>query len=246
MCAMRAMRAMRALRAMQCGGVRSFSSRPPKSPYLQQRPPPPGPPPAPTNSAAPAPPPPAPAAAAASPAATPAAMATPAATAQTAPQRYGPLEVNLKPKDQLRPLLPTWNPPPTRRPEPQELEVSTRLRFLFEERWWAATVREAYDTEVRVGFDGWPSRHDQILPRNSERLYLHECHHPDYEAPPVPQRFQRPQPVDSEGNPVVRTKPRPKVYDPEKERMKRALRPPMPFNPEKERLKRLLRNQVSE
>ena len=32
----------------------------------------------------------------------------------------------------------------------------------------------------------------------SAGLYLHECHHPDYEAPPVPQRFQRPQPVDSE------------------------------------------------
>ena len=60
--------------------------------------------------------------------------------------------------------------------------MSTRLRFLFEERWWAATVREAYETELRVGFDGWPSRHDQIVPRNSGRLYLHESVHPDYEA----------------------------------------------------------------
>ncbi|CAL1173092.1 unnamed protein product [Cladocopium goreaui] len=168
------------------------------------------------------------------------------ATAPCAPRRFGPLDVNLKPTDQLRPLLPTWNPPPTRRPEAHELEVSTRLRFLFEERWWAATVREAYETEVRVGFDGWPSRHDQILPRNTDLLYLHESVHPDYVAPPKPQRFQRPT-VDAEGKeiPTLR-QPRPKVYDPEKERMKRALRPPMPFNPEKERLKRLLRQQVSE
>ncbi|OLP93489.1 tRNA-dihydrouridine(20) synthase [NAD(P)+] [Symbiodinium microadriaticum] len=154
----------------------------------------------------------------------------------TEPQRYGPLDVNLKPRDQLRPLLPTWNPPPTRRPEPDELEVSTRLRFLFEERWWAATVREAYETELRVGFDGWPSRHDQIVPRNSGRLYLHESVHPDYEAPPAPQRFQRPTATDAEGNPLpaLPRAPKPKVYDPEKERMKRALRPPLPFNPEKE------------
>ena len=154
--------------------------------------------------------------------------------------------MNLKPTDQLRPLLPTWNPPPTRRPDATELEVSTRVRFLFEERWWAATVREAYDTEIRVGFDGWPSRHDQILPRDTDLLYLHESIHPDYVAPPVPQRFQRPT-VTPEGQEIPQVRqPRPKVYDPEKERMKRALRPPMPFNPEKERLKRLLRQPVSE
>lgn len=154
----------------------------------------------------------------------------------------------MKPTDQLRPLLPTWNPPPTRRPTPEELEVGFRVRFLFEERWWAATIREAWDSELRVGFDGWPSRHDQILPRDTDLLYLHESFHPDYVKPPAPQRFVRPT-VDSEGNaiPTVRS-PRPKVYDPEKERLKRALRPPMPFNPEKERLKRLLRGspQVSE
>merc|ERR1719414_1263297 len=56
--------------------------------------------------------------------------------------RYGPTDVDLKPRDQLRPLLPTWNPPPTRPPVPDELEVSTRLRFRLEDRWWAATVRE--------------------------------------------------------------------------------------------------------
>eukprot|EP00913_Durusdinium_trenchii_P009243 g8688.t1 len=99
-------------------------------------------------------------------------------------------DVNLKPTDQLRPLLPTWNPPPTRRPTPEELEVGFRVRFLFEERWWAATIREAWDSELRVGFDGWPSRHDQILPRDTDLLYLHESFHPDYVKPPAPQRFE--------------------------------------------------------
>jgi len=164
-----------------------------------------------------------------------------------APQRYGPLDVDLKPRDQLRPLLPTWNPPPTRRPQPEELEVSTRLRFRLEERWWAATVREVFEHEVKVGYDGWPSRHDETVPRDSDRLYLHESFHEDYVAPPLPQRYQRPTATDADGNPLPagpRT-PRPKVYDPEKERMKRALRPPLPYNPEKERLKRLLRGQYA-
>lgn len=165
---------------------------------------------------------------------------------QQQPQRYGPLEVDLKPRDQLRPLLPTWNPPPTRKPRPEELEVSTRLRFLKEDRWWAATVREVLEKdEVKVGYDGWPSRHDEVVTRDSDRLYLHESFHEDYVAPPLPQRYQRPTATDSEGNPLPAGPrvPRPKVYDPEKERMKRALRPPLPYNPEKERLKRLLRGQ---
>eukprot|EP00439_Symbiodinium_sp_Y106_P062859 s1396_g9.t1 len=235
---------MQRARSAVVRGLASASARPPKSPHLHKRPS------APSASPAPAPrsKPPAPGPPGAPPA--PGAPSTPAPavahppkdveTAQprkteTEPQRYGPLDVNLKPRDQLRPLLPTWNPPPTRRPEPEELEVSTRLRFLFEERWWAATVREAYETELRVGFDGWPSRHDQIVPRNSGRLYLHESVHPDYEAPPAPQRFQRPTATDAEGNPLpaLPRAPKPKVYDPEKERMKRALRPPLPFNPEK-------------
>ena len=182
---------MQRARSAVVRGLASASARPPKSPHLHKRPS------APSASPAPAPrsKPPAPGPPGAPPA--PGAPSTPAPavahppkdveTAQprkteTEPQRYGPLDVNLKPRDQLRPLLPTWNPPPTRRPEPEELEVSTRLRFLFEERWWAATVREAYETELRVGFDGWPSRHDQIVPRNSGRLYLHESVHPDYEA----------------------------------------------------------------
>eukprot|EP00930_Biecheleria_cincta_P052249 TRINITY_DN374_c1_g1_i1.p1 TRINITY_DN374_c1_g1~~TRINITY_DN374_c1_g1_i1.p1 ORF type:complete len:366 (+),score=79.17 TRINITY_DN374_c1_g1_i1:37-1134(+) len=165
---------------------------------------------------------------------------------QQQPQRYGPLEVDLQPRDQLRPLLPTWNPPPTRKPRPDELEVSTRLRFLKEDRWWAATVREVLENdEVKVGYDGWPSRHDEVVTRDSDRLYLHESFHEDYVAPPLPQRYQRPTATDSEGNPLPAGPrvPRPKVYDPEKERMKRALRPPLPYNPEKERLKRLLRGQ---
>eukprot|EP00933_Yihiella_yeosuensis_P056500 TRINITY_DN55712_c0_g1_i1.p1 TRINITY_DN55712_c0_g1~~TRINITY_DN55712_c0_g1_i1.p1 ORF type:complete len:351 (+),score=87.22 TRINITY_DN55712_c0_g1_i1:81-1133(+) len=163
-------------------------------------------------------------------------------------QRYGPLDVDLQPRDQLRPLLPTWNPPPTRRPKPEELEVSTRLRFCLEERWWAATVREVVgENEVKVGYDGWPSRHDETVPRDSDRLYLHESFHDDYVAPPLPQRYQRPAPTDAQGNPLPAgpRAPRPKVYDPEKERMKRALRPPLPYNPEKERLKRLLRGQYA-
>eukprot|EP00440_Ansanella_granifera_P018764 gb/GFBE01020384.1/.p1 GENE.gb/GFBE01020384.1/~~gb/GFBE01020384.1/.p1 ORF type:complete len:383 (+),score=54.66 gb/GFBE01020384.1/:1-1149(+) len=166
---------------------------------------------------------------------------------QQQPQRYGPLDVDLKPRDQLRPLLPTWNPPPTRRPRPEELEVSTRLRFRLEDRWWAATVREVSENEVKVGYDGWPSRHDETVPRDSDRLYLHESFHEDYVAPPLPQRYQRPTATDAEGNPLPAgpRAPRPKVYDPEKERMKRALRPPLPYNPEKERLKRLLRGQYA-
>jgi hypothetical protein len=46
-------------------------------------------------------------------------------------------------------------------------------------------------------------------------LYLHESVHPDYVAPPKPQRFQRPT-VDAEGKeiPTLR-QPRPKVYDPD-------------------------------
>lgn len=165
--------------------------------------------------------------------------------AQGQGQRYGPLDVDLRPRDQLRPLLPTWNPPPTRAPRPDELEVSTRLRFRLEDRWWAATVREVKDDEVKVGYDGWPSKHDESVPRTSDRLYLHESSHPDYVAPPLPQRYQRPVSTDADGNPlpVMPRTPRPKVYDPEKERLKRALRPPLPFNPEKERLKRLLRGQ---
>jgi len=161
------------------------------------------------------------------------------------PVRYGPLDVDLQPRDQLRPLLPTWNPPPTRQPRPDELEVSTRLRFRLEDRWWAATVREVGEDQVKVGYDGWPSRHDEWVPRDSDRLYLHESTHPDYTAPPVPQRFQRPVATDEEGNPLPPTPrpPRPRAYDPEKERLKRALRPPLPYNPEKERLKRLLRGQ---
>lgn len=161
--------------------------------------------------------------------------------------RYGPLDVDLQPQDQLRPLLPTWNPPPTRPPRPEELELSTRLRMLKEERWWAATVREVGDEQVKVGYDGWPSRHDEWVPRDSNRLYLHESVHPEYVAPPTPQRYQRQVPTDEEGNPLPATPrpPRPKVYDPEKERLKRALRPPLPYNPEKERLKRLLRGQYA-
>jgi hypothetical protein len=31
---------------------------------------------------------------------------------------------------------------------------------------------KAYETEVRVGFDGWPSRHDQILPRDTDCALL--------------------------------------------------------------------------
>mmetsp|Transcript_77037 Transcript_77037/g.214262 ORF Transcript_77037/g.214262 Transcript_77037/m.214262 type:complete len:383 (-) Transcript_77037:107-1255(-) len=165
------------------------------------------------------------------------------------PVRYGPLDVDLQPRDQLRPLLPTWNPPPTRQPRPEELELSTRLRLKFEDRWWAATVREVGDDgqKVKVGYDGWPSRHDEWLPRQSDRLYLHESVHPDYVAPPLPQRYQRPVPTDEEGKPlpVPARQPRPKVFDPEKERMKRALRPPLPYNPEKERLKRQLRGQYA-
>lgn len=101
------------------------------------------------------------------------------------------------------------------------------------------------EDEVKVGYDGWPSRHDEWVPRTSDRLYLHESSHPEYVSPPAPQRYQRPLATDAEGNPVPVTPraPRPKIYDPEKERLKRALRPPLPFNPEKERLKRLLRGQ---
>lgn len=123
------------------------------------------------------------------------------------------------------------------------------MRFKFEDRWWAATVRAVGDDDdrVRVGFDGWPSRHDEWVPRDSDRLYLHECVHEEYEAPPIPKRYQRPVPTDADGNPVQPSPrpPRPKVFDPEKERMKRALRPPLPYNPEKERLKRLLRGQYA-
>lgn len=159
--------------------------------------------------------------------------------------RYGPLDPDLRPQDQLRPLLPTWNPPPTRPPAPEELEVSTRLRFKLDDRWWAATVREVGEEQVKVGFDGWPSRHDQWVARDNERMYLHESSHPEYQAPPIPERYTKTTPTDAEGNPLPVTPraPRPKVYDPEKERLKRALRPPLPYNPEKERLKRLLRGQ---
>ncbi|CAK0848827.1 unnamed protein product [Prorocentrum cordatum] len=151
------------------------------------------------------------------------------------PQRYGPLDVDLQPKDQLRPLLPTWNPPPTRRPRPEELELSARLRFLLEDRWWAATIREVGEGQVKVGYDGWPSRHDEWVPLDSDRLYLHESHHADYVAPPLPKRYERQSATDAEGNPIVTIRPpRPKVYDPEKERLKRMLRPPLPYNPEKE------------
>lgn len=155
------------------------------------------------------------------------------------------MNVDLQPRDQLRPLLPTWNPPPTRQPDPEELEVSTRVRFMLEDRWWPATVREVREADVKVGYDGWPGRHDEWVPRTSGRLYLHECHHPDYVAPPLPKRYQRPTLLDENGNPLPVTprQPRPKVFDPEKERMKRALRPPLPYNPEKERLKRILRGQ---
>lgn len=163
-----------------------------------------------------------------------------------APVRYGPTEVNLKPRDQLRPLLPTWNPPPTRPPQEADLKNGLRLRCKFEDRWWAATVRNMEeDGRVKVGYDGWPSRHDEVVQATSDRLYLHESHHPEYEAPPIPQRYQRPVPKDEHGNPlpVAPRAPRPKMFDPEKERLKRALRPPLPYNPEKERLKRLLRGQ---
>ena len=45
-------------------------------------------------------------------------------------------------------------------------------------------------------------------------LYLHESIHPDYVAPPVPQRFQRPT-VTPEGQEIPQVRqPRPKVYDP--------------------------------
>lgn len=164
------------------------------------------------------------------------------------PVRYGPLDVDLQPRDQLRPLLPTWNPPPTRPPKPEELAVSTRLRLKFEDRWWAAAVREVGEDPsglVKVGYDGWPSRHDEWLPRDSDRLYLHESFHADYKDPPMPQRFERPVLLDEEGNPLPAAPraARPRVFDPEKERLKRALRPPLPYNPEKERLKRLLRGQ---
>merc|ERR1712232_377170 len=101
--------------------------------------------------------------------------------------------------DQLRPLLPTWNPPPTRPPRPEELEVSFRLRFKFEGRWWAATVREVKEDGgdvIKVGYDGWPARHDEWVSRSSDRLYLHESHHAEYTAPPLPKRFQRPVPLD--------------------------------------------------
>eukprot|EP00927_Polykrikos_kofoidii_P082653 TRINITY_DN8264_c0_g3_i1.p1 TRINITY_DN8264_c0_g3~~TRINITY_DN8264_c0_g3_i1.p1 ORF type:complete len:450 (-),score=96.06 TRINITY_DN8264_c0_g3_i1:47-1342(-) len=169
-------------------------------------------------------------------------------TADDKPVRYGPQDVDLQPRDQLRPLLPTWNPPPTRRPKPEELGVSTRVRLLFEDRWWAATVREVSEDPngtVKVAYDGWPSRHDEFLPRDSDRLYLHESSHPDFKDPPAPKRFERPVPLDEDGNPVVAAPraPRVKVFDPEKERLKRALRPPLPYNPEKERLKRMLRGQ---
>mmetsp|Transcript_12459 Transcript_12459/g.34312 ORF Transcript_12459/g.34312 Transcript_12459/m.34312 type:complete len:358 (-) Transcript_12459:92-1165(-) len=163
------------------------------------------------------------------------------------PVRYGPTDVDLKPRDQLRPLLPTWNSPPTRVPKADELKEGFRVRFNFEGRWWPATIREEGDdgVEVKVGYDGWPSRHDEWVPRTSDRLFLHESHHEDYVAPPMPPRYQKPVLKDSEGNPLPPTPrpPRPKIYDPEKERLKRALRPPMPYNPEKERLKRLLRGQ---
>jgi len=166
---------------------------------------------------------------------------------EAAPVRYGPLDVDLKPRDQLRPLLPTWNPPPTRPPRPADLEMSTRLRLRKDDRWWAATVRELQDTQMKVGYDGWPSRHDENVPLDSDRLYLHESFHPDYEAPPPPQRYVRPVPTDEEGNPLplAPRPPRPRAFDPEKERLKRALRPPLPYNPEKERLKRLLRGQYA-
>merc|ERR1719188_2492948 len=130
---------------------------------------------------------------------------------------------------------------------PDELEVSTRLRFQLDNRWWAATVREPGGDKVKVGFDGWPSKHDEWVLRTSDRMYLHESAHEDYVAPPLPQRYQRQVPVDADGNamPITPRPPRPRVYDPEKERLKRALRPPLPFNPEKERLKRLLRGQYA-
>ncbi|CAK9085822.1 unnamed protein product, partial [Durusdinium trenchii] len=167
--------------------LRSFSQppQPPKSPYLHQRappapPPPPSwaanppaperrPPPVPPPTEAAALPPPRPSgnpgASPPTPPTPPKPTPKPASSASkpsetsAGPQKFGPLDVNLKPTDQLRPLLPTWNPPPTRRPTPEELEVGFRVRFLFEERWWAATIREAWDSELRVGFDGWPSRH---------------------------------------------------------------------------------------
>lgn len=127
--------------------------------------------------------------------------------------------------------------------------MGTRLRFKFKDRWWAATVRElgGDDGRLRVGFDGWPSRHDEFVDKGSDHIYLHESFHAEYVAPPIPKRYQRPAPVDADGNalPVTPRPPRPKVFDPEKERMKRALRPPLPYNPEKERLKRLLRGQYA-
>mmetsp|Transcript_6804 Transcript_6804/g.11968 ORF Transcript_6804/g.11968 Transcript_6804/m.11968 type:complete len:436 (+) Transcript_6804:52-1359(+) len=161
--------------------------------------------------------------------------------------RYGPENVDLKPQDQLRPMLPTWNPPPTRLAQPEDLKQGVRVRFLFDERWWAAAVREdPTGGDVKVGFEGWPARHDEMVGMSSGLLYLHESFHEEYVAAPIPARYKKPIVTDEDGNPVpAAPRPaRPKVFDPEKERMKRALRPPLPYNPEKERLKRQLRGQT--
>jgi len=162
--------------------------------------------------------------------------------------RYGPENVDLQPQDQLRPLLPTWNPPPTKLAQPEDLKQGVRLRCLYDDRWWAASVREdpTGSGEVKVGFDGWPARHDEMVSIGAERLYLHESFHAEYIAPPIPARYKKPIIADEEGHPfpAAPRPPRPKVFDPEKERMKRALRPPLPYNPEKERLKRQLRGQT--
>ncbi len=58
-------------------------------------------------------------------------------------------------------------------------------------------------------------RHSQPSAMTLRVLYLHESVHPDYVAPPAPQRFQRPT-VTPEGQEIPQVRqPRPKVYDPE-------------------------------
>lgn len=176
----------------------------------------------------------------------PAAASVSSRNLTTAPpaERLGRIDTDLKPQDYLGPLLPTWNPPPTRSPRPEELEVGTRLRFKVNGRWWPAAVQEKNGDMIRVTYEGWPARFDEWAPSDSDRLFLHESFHPDYKLPPVP----RPERLfdfvkDSRVRPETPRPRKPRAFDPEKDRLKRATRPAQSYDPIREREKRLLRVQ---
>mmetsp|Transcript_15577 Transcript_15577/g.24810 ORF Transcript_15577/g.24810 Transcript_15577/m.24810 type:complete len:732 (+) Transcript_15577:48-2243(+) len=127
--------------------------------------------------------------------------------------------------EKLKHFLPMSKAPDTPKPKPEELHVGMKLRVEWKGTWWAAKVKEATDTHVRISFDTWSSNYDEVMPRDCDRFHLRPPGDKDADEEDAARNAAYPTGVETFPTFSGRQRPFvPKPYNPEKEFQKRQLR----------------------